>query len=222
MFSVSSKDLPPVVETKEEKQLAEDSRRLAIARSMARQNERDLGIPMETNETKDDEDNSDEVLIGLARIYSGTIKTGQNIYVLNPKYNANDPSLKNYYTEMVVERLFTLMGKDLHNISEISAGNVFGILCSETTILKTATLTSTLDCPSLACLSTNNPPILQVAVTPKDPSKLTELIKGLELLEKADTCAEVFLNDIGEHVLVCAGELHVEVLNFNFRDALMI
>ena len=212
VFSVAESDLPIMAATKEETQLADDARRLAIARSIARQNERDLGVPIEIPDTAQDVGSHPEnVLIGLVRIYSGIIKVGQSVYILNPKYNANDPNFYHYYSTMTVERLFILMGKELHNINEVSAGNVFGIMCSNTEILKTATLTSTLACPSLACLSTNSPPILQVAVTPKDPSKLPQLIKGLELLEKADTCAEVFLNDIGEYVLVCAGELHVEV-----------
>ena len=216
VFSVSRSALPVLAITEEEKRQADDTRRLHIARNMAKLNEmnlRDTNMPADPEIGNDSSEN--EVLIGLCRIYSGVIKLGQSIYTLNPKYIPNSSDPTKYYSEMVVERLFLLMGKELNAIDQVSAGNIFGILSSEANILKTATLTSTLDCPSLACLSVNNPPILQVAITPKDPSKLNELINGLEMLEKADTCAEVFLNEIGEHVLVCAGELHLEVERIN-------
>jgi ribosome assembly protein 1 len=36
-------------------------------------------------------------------------------------------------------------------------------------------------------------------------------VEGLRLLNQADSCVQVLLQDSGEHVILTAGELHLEV-----------
>jgi ribosome assembly protein 1 len=164
-------------------------RKLAIARSKARASARE-GNDAESSESltynlasagtafsnSGNQDSSaassDEVFIGFARIYSGNIKLGQTIKVLGPKYNAADPSREEYMSEMQVERLFLLMGKDLQDLDSVAAGNVFGILLNNEHIFKTSTLSSTDQCASLAGIRMDAPPILRVALEPSDPTQL--------------------------------------------------
>ena len=40
------------------------------------------------------------------------------------------------------------------------------------------------------------------------------LVKGLKLLSQSDPCVETFQQQTGEHVILTAGELHLEVCNF--------
>jgi translation elongation factor EF-G len=40
---------------------------------------------------------------------------------------------------------------------------------------------------------------------------MPKLIKGLKLLSQADPCVETFQQKTGEHVILTAGELHLEV-----------
>ena len=40
---------------------------------------------------------------------------------------------------------------------------------------------------------------------------MPNLIKGLKLLSQSDPCVETFQQQTGEHVIVTAGELHLEV-----------
>lgn len=35
-------------------------------------------------------------------------------------------------------------------------------------------------------------------------------MKGMKLLNQADPCVEVFVQETGEHVIVAAGEVHLE------------
>jgi ribosome assembly protein 1 len=49
-----------------------------------------------------------------------------------------------------------------------------------------------------------------VAVEPENPSKMPELVQGLRLLNQADPCVEVVVQSTGEHILMTAGELHLE------------
>ncbi|KAI8897277.1 P-loop containing nucleoside triphosphate hydrolase protein [Globomyces pollinis-pini] len=168
----------------------------------------DLPAKAVTRSNEDTEE--EEVLIGFARIYSGTIKVGQSIYILGPKYNAEDPDCDQFKTEIVVERLFLLMGKEMRDLECVPAGNIFGIMGCQTAVLKTATLSTSLICPSLAGVKMEAPPILRVALEPKDPTQMNQLLQGLELLNRADPCVEIQLEETGENVIACAGELHVE------------
>lgn len=44
---------------------------------------------------------------------------------------------------------------------------------------------------------------------------MSKLVDGLRLLNQADPCVETLVQETGEHVILTAGELHLEVrLNF--------
>lgn len=45
---------------------------------------------------------------------------------------------------------------------------------------------------------------------PVYPADMPKLIKGLKLLAQSDPCVETFQQKTGEHVLLGAGELHLE------------
>lgn len=59
--------------------------------------------------------------------------------------------------------------------------------------------------------SWQTPPIVRVALEPQDPSEMSKLIEGLRLLNQADPCVETLVQSTGEHVILTAGELHLEV-----------
>jgi ribosome assembly protein 1 len=44
---------------------------------------------------------------------------------------------------------------------------------------------------------------------------LPKLVEGLRLLNQADPCVEVLVQETGEHVILTAGELHLEVRPFS-------
>ncbi|KXN70007.1 P-loop containing nucleoside triphosphate hydrolase protein [Conidiobolus coronatus NRRL 28638] len=156
------------------------------------------------------------VLIGFARIFSGTIKLGQKIYILGPRYDPNKPD--EHCSEITVERLYLLMGRDLYDLPEVPAGNVFGISGIDGHILKTGTLSTTKDCRNLGVLRHLMPPILRVALEPMFPRDLNKLEEGLKLLNQSDPSVEIILQETGEHVLVCAGEVHLERCLTDLRD----
>lgn len=54
-------------------------------------------------------------------------------------------------------------------------------------------------------------PIVRVALEPAVPADMPKLIQGLKLLAQADPCVETFQQQTGEHVILTAGELHLEV-----------
>jgi ribosome assembly protein 1 len=54
-------------------------------------------------------------------------------------------------------------------------------------------------------------PIVRVALEPVLPADMPKLISGLKLLSQSDPCVETFQQQTGEHVILTAGELHLEV-----------
>ena len=206
-------------------------KRIEIARRLASENAGDPGnksgvddtspadAPQDTTEgdqegpKKAPEEAEDkEHLIGFARLYSGTIKVGQELYVLGPKYSPSHPD--QHIHKFTVTDLYYMMGRDLQVLDEVPAGNIFAIGGLEGKLLKNGTLCS-IDRGgiNLAGIGLGAAPIVRVAVEPKNPSQLNKMIEGLRLLEQADPCAEYLVQESGEHVLLTAGELHLEVTN---------
>lgn len=53
-------------------------------------------------------------------------------------------------------------------------------------------------------------PIVRVALEPAASADMPKLINGLKLLSQSDPCVETFQQQTGEHVILTAGELHLE------------
>lgn len=171
----------------------------------------------------------DDVFIAFARVFSGCLKKGQTVYVLGPKHDPSvvlekishgfsinpDFTLKDlkgeqHVTTVQVNDLYLLMGRDLVLIEEVPAGNILGIGGLEEHVLKSATLSSDIACPPFSELQFMAVPILRVAVESVRPTDMPALVRGLKLLNQADACVQVIVQETGEHVLVTAGEVHLE------------
>ncbi|XP_053956195.1 elongation factor-like GTPase 1 [Anastrepha ludens] len=162
-------------------------------------------------EVQPDQDKGDYVFVAFARVFSGTLKPGMRLYNLAPKH---DPRNKNqdspYISEVTISDLYLFMGGELQTLDEVPAGNIVGIGGLDQDIVKTATLSSTLDCTSFSELNVMATPILRVAIEPVNPQDLPKLVKGLKLLNQADACVQVSVAPTGEHVITTLGEVHVE------------
>lgn len=162
-----------------------------------------------------------EHLIGFARIYSGTLSVGDEIYVLPPKFSPANPHHQPVPQKVPVTALYMLMGRSLESLESVPAGVVFGIGGLEGSgILKSGTLCSQLEgAVNLAGVGNlGGKPIVRVALEPSHPADLDKMIEGLKLLVQADACAEYEQFASGEHVLVTAGELHLERCLTDLRE----
>ncbi|KAK3955287.1 P-loop containing nucleoside triphosphate hydrolase protein [Pseudoneurospora amorphoporcata] len=162
-----------------------------------------------------------EHLIGFARIYSGTLSVGDEIYVLPPKFSPADPYSQPVPKKVTVTALYMLMGRNLEALPSVPAGVVFGIRGLEGSgLLKSGTLCSQLEgSVNLAGIANlAGRPIVRVALEPVNPYDLDKMIQGLHLLVQSDPCAEYEHFSSGEHVLSTAGELHLERCLTDLRD----
>ncbi|KAF8440895.1 P-loop containing nucleoside triphosphate hydrolase protein [Boletus edulis BED1] len=172
---------------------------------------------------------NDEILLGFARLYSGTIKVGTRIYCVLPKHSValspDHPANVNNIVVAEVEGLYVMMGRELQPVASVRAGNTFAIRGLEGKVWRNATLCSPgepgilqdsspqQDQECLINLGGANrmtPPIVRVALEPKNPADMPKLVAGLSLLAQADPCVETFQQQTGEHVILTAGELHLE------------
>ena len=152
-----------------------------------------------------------EHLIGFARLYSGTISVGDALYVLPPKFSPATPHALPEPQKVTVTGLYLLMGRGLEALTSVPAGNVCGIAGLQGHILKSGTLCSQLEgSVNLAGLNMGSRPIVRVALEPVNPSDLDKMIRGMRLLEQSDPCAQYEVMENGEHVILTAGELHLE------------
>ncbi|KAL8846129.1 MAG: hypothetical protein Q9221_008760 [Calogaya cf. arnoldii] len=152
-----------------------------------------------------------EHLIGFARLYSGTLTVGDEVYVLTPKFSPANPRAVPEPQKVVVTGLYLMMGRGLESLTSVPAGVVFGIAGLEGHILKSGTLCSQLEgAVNLAGVSMGSQPIVRVALEPANPGDLDKMINGMKLLEQSDPCAVYEVLESGEHVILTAGELHLE------------
>lgn len=163
----------------------------------------------EDEEEEEEFEDSDEALIGFARLYSGTLKVGQEISVLGPKY---DPKNQTEHVQtVVVTELYLFMGKELVPLEECPSGNIVGIGGLAGKLLKNGTLVQPgIQGVNLAGINLHVVPIVRVALEPTNPTQMNKLTRGLKLLNQADPCVQTYVEDNGEHILCTAGELHLE------------
>ncbi|KAG7235345.1 hypothetical protein INR49_002768 [Caranx melampygus] len=173
-----------------------------------------------------------ETFIAFARVYSGVVKKGQRVFVLGPKYDpahglsmlSKSCSASDCVPEVPhlsccsMESIYLLMGRELEELEEVPAGNVLGVGGLEECVLKSATLSTSPACPPFTPFSFEATPIVRVAIEPKHPSEMPKLVRGLRLLNQADPCAEVLIQETGEHVLITAGEVHLQRCLDDLRD----
>jgi ribosome assembly protein 1 len=160
-----------------------------------------------------------ERLIGFARIYSGILSVGDSIYVLPPKFSPAHPHKSPVPQKVTVTALYLLMGRGLEALRSVPAGVVFGIGGLEGHILKSGTICSQLEgSVNLAGINMGSQPIVRVALEPINPGDLEKMIQGLHLLVQSDASAEYEQFASGEHVLLTAGELHLERCLTDLRE----
>lgn len=170
------------------------------------------------------ESENKEAFVAFARVFSGVLKRGEKLFVLGPKYDpseslhrlppgcsaADDLSSIPHLACCTLADLYLLMGRELEELQEVPSGNVLGIGGLQDFVLKSATLSSSPACPPFTPLNFEATPIVRVAIEPKHPSEMPQLLKGMKLLNQADPCVQVLVQETGEHVLITAGEVHLQ------------
>lgn len=147
MFAVPRKDLP---ELKRKPLTAEEMR----ARGRLAREQREAGATPEAPEAEatvtesapsaQESTNSEEALLGFARLYSGTVRVGGRLTCVLPKYKVDLGSAharnKKHLVTTTITALYVMMGRELIPVETVSAGNVFAVAGLEGKVWRSATL----------------------------------------------------------------------------------
>lgn len=216
MFAVRHEDMP---ENKRVQLTAEQMRERGRLRREAMASTGAEAAPT-TEAPADAQEEPSEVLLGFARLYSGQLRVGDTLLAILPKFDPSlgldDPANAPYVQEVRMTHLYMMMGRDLLAVQRVPAGNVFAARGLEGVVLRNGTL---LRAPqggrpqhwvNLAGVRHTAAPMVRVALEPRAAADMPRLAEGLRLLNQADPCVQVMVQDNGEHCLVAAGELHLE------------
>jgi elongation factor 2 len=137
--------------------------------------------------------------VATGRIFSGTIKEGQEVYLVGAK------------TTERVQNIGIYMGATRERALEIPAGNIVGI-----TGLKHAFAGETVsedDIPPFEAIKHYSEPVVTIAVEAKHMRDLPRVIEVLRQVAKEDPTLKAQIDEeTGEHLLSGMGELHLEVI----------
>nr|GFA00586.1 elongation factor-like GTPase 1 [Tanacetum cinerariifolium] len=163
---------------------------------------------------------SDECFLAFARVLSGVIHLGQQVFVLSALY---DPlktceSVQKHIQEDELHSLYLMMGQGLKPVATARAGNIVAIRGLGQHILKSTTLASTKNCWPFSSTTFQVSPTLKAAIEPSDLADMAAFMKGLHLFYRADPFVEISVSARGEHVLAAIGEVHLERCIKDLKD----
>ncbi len=163
----------------------------------------------------DDGASNGPIFLAFSRVFSGVLRRGLKLFVLQPRYDPRESDLDEvtalplHVTEFTVGDLYVFMGRSVVLVDQVPAGNIVGVAGLGESVIKSATLSSTLSCPSFGAMQLVAAPILRVAIEPQHAYDLPALVKGMKLLNQADPSVEVSVQETGEHILAATGEVHL-------------
>lgn len=144
----------------------------------------------------------------FGRVFSGTVRSGLKVNIQGPNYvvgKTTDISTR------PVQRVVLMMGRTVESLEDCPAGNIVGLVGIDQHLLKSGTITTSPTAHNLKVMKFSVSPVVQAAVSVKNPNDLTKLMEGLKRLSKSDPCVVCCRSDSGEHIVAGAGELHLEI-----------
>jgi len=147
-----------------------------------------------------------EGLVATGRIFSGSVKKGDNVYLVSAG------------KDHCVQRVSLYMSAFREAVSHISAGNIAALTGLESarageTVVDVEHKSMSIPFENALCVSE---PVMTIAIEPKNPKDLESLLEGLKRLSIEDpNLITTVDNETGQHLLSGMGELHLEVaMNF--------
>jgi elongation factor 2 len=145
--------------------------------------------------------------VAIGRLFSGTIKDGQTINIIDGNREARIQSV-NFF-----------MGNQREQVSELGAGNIPALL-GLTECRAGNTLSSIKGIPVFEGVKYVSEPVVQVAIEPKHPKDLPKLVEILKQLTIEDPNLVVKIDEeSGETIVAGMGVLHLDVATHRIQDA---
>jgi elongation factor 2 len=137
--------------------------------------------------------------VATGRLYSGTIKDGDDVYLIDAKRPGRVQSVNIY------------MGNTREIVSFLPAGNIPALLGLDYAIAG-ETISTVKGAHAFESIKYVSEPVVTIAVEPKHPKDLPKLVEGLRTITVEDPNLIVKINEeTGETLMAGMGVLHLEI-----------
>ncbi|MCL5788379.1 MAG: elongation factor EF-2 [Candidatus Marsarchaeota archaeon] len=148
-------------------------------------------------------------LVATGRIFSGKVKTGQEVYLASAKTTAR------------VLQVGLFMGQSREVADEIPAGNIVALLGLEQarageTVVDPSLKDQTVGFERLRYVSE---PVVTIAIEPKNSRDLPRFIDALRKMSIEDPNLQLRINEeTGEYLISGMGQLHLEIVLYELQE----
>lgn len=148
--------------------------------------------------------------IATARIFSGTLNKGDDVYLINAKKNIK------------IQQIAIWKGIQRINVDSVKAGNIIalagirGLYPGETIVGK---VQNQQDVSGFEELKHWLEPVVTKSFEPQNPNDLSKLMETLKLLESEDPTMKVEINnETGEILVSGLGDLHLQIIEYRVAN----
>jgi U5 small nuclear ribonucleoprotein component len=152
----------------------------------------------------------------FGRVFSGTLRVGDEVQVLGEAYSLDDQEDS---AQKTISRLWIYMARYRVEVTEVPAGCWALIEGVEGSLVKTGTITSlgAEDVRIFRPLAFDTMSVMKLATEPLHPSELPRMLEGLRKLNKAYPLLSTKVEESGEHVIIGTGELYLDCVMHDLR-----
>ena len=145
--------------------------------------------------------------IATGRLFSGTIKDGDEVYLIDAKRSGKVQSVNIY------------MGNTREVVSMLPSGNIPALLGLDYAVAG-ETIATVKSLPPFESIKYVSEPVVTIAVEPKHPKDLPKLVEALRRLTVEDPNLIVKINEeTGETLMAGMGVLHLEIATSLLQEA---
>jgi elongation factor 2 len=145
--------------------------------------------------------------VATGRLFSGTIKDGDEVYLLDAKRPGKVQSVNIY------------MGNTREVVSMLPAGNIPALLGLDYAVAG-ETISTVKNIPAFESIKYVSEPVVTIAVEPKHPKDLPKLVEALRRITVEDPNLIVKINEeTGETLMAGMGVLHLEIATSLLQEA---
>jgi elongation factor 2 len=145
--------------------------------------------------------------VATGRLYSGTIKDGDEVYLVDAKRTGRVQSVNIY------------MGNTREVVSVLPAGNIPALLGLEYAV-SGETISTMKGAQAFESIKYVSEPVVTIAVEPKHPKDLPKLVEALRRITVEDPNLVVKINEeTGETLMAGMGVLHLEIATSLLQEA---
>eukprot|EP00644_Phytophthora_capsici_P002848 jgi/Phyca11/510248/fgenesh2_kg.PHYCAscaffold_55_\ len=159
----------------------------------------------------------------FGRVYSGEVSENKDVKVLGEAYSAEDDE---DMCTRTIESVCIAQGRYKIQVNRIPAGNWVLLEGVDASITKSATITDAdedllqdeevgIFRPIHIAFGTTS--VMKLAVEPLNPAELPKMLEGLRKISKSYPLVRTKVEESGEHVILCTGELAADCILHDLR-----